>query len=75
MYLLIIINNFILVVSSFIILIGTMYPLFLEILNGSQITVGAPFFVASLSPFMISTLFFMGIGPLIYWKRIPWFIL
>ena len=64
-----IINNFILVVSSFIILIGTMYPLFLEILNGSQITVGAPFFVASLSPFMISTLFFMGIGPLIYWKN------
>ena len=64
-----IINNFILVVSSFIILIGTMYPLFLEILNGSQITVGAPFFVASLSPFMISTLFFMGIGPLIYWKK------
>ena len=58
-----------LVVSSFIILIGTMYPLFLEILNGSQITVGAPFFVASLSPFMISTLFFMGIGPLIYWKK------
>ena len=64
-----IVNNFILVVSSFIILIGTMYPLFLEILNGSQITVGAPFFVASLSPFMISTLFFMGIGPLIYWKK------
>ena len=64
-----VINNFILVISSFIILIGTMYPLVLELINGSQITVGKPFFLISLSPFMMATLFFMGVGPLLYWKR------
>ena len=64
-----VINNFILVISSFIILIGTMYPLLLELINGSQITVGKPFFLISLSPFMMATLFFMGVGPLLYWKR------
>ena len=64
-----IINNFILVISSFIILIGTLYPLILEIFTGSQITVGAPYFLTSLSPLMVLTLFFMGIGPILLWKR------
>jgi len=64
-----IINNFILVISSFIILIGTLYPLILEIFTGNQITVGAPYFLTSLSPLMVLTLFFMGIGPILLWKR------
>ena len=64
-----VINNFILVISSFVVLIGTMYPLLLELTNGTQITVGKPYFLMTLSPLMILTLFFMGIGPLLYWKR------
>ena len=64
-----IINNFILVISSFIILVGTLYPLILEIFTGNQITVGAPYFLTSLSPLMVLTLFFMGIGPILLWKR------
>ena len=64
-----VINNFILVISSFVVLIGTMYPLLLELINGTQITVGKPYFLMTLSPLMILTLFFMGIGPLLYWKR------
>ena len=62
-------NNFILVISAFIILLGTLYPLILEFITGTQITVGPPYFVTTLSPIMLIALLFMGIGPLLLWKK------
>ena len=61
-----ILNNYILVVSTFIVLIGTFYPLGLELFTGAKITVGAPYFDAAFNPVMGIGILFMAIGPLWY---------
>ena len=64
-----IINNYILVVSTFIVLIGTFYPLGLELFTGAKITVGAPYFEAAFNPVMGIAIIFMAVGPLLVWRR------
>ena len=64
-----ILNNYILVVSTFIVLIGTFYPLGLELFTGAKITVGAPYFDAAFNPVMGIGILFMAIGPLLVWRR------
>ena len=63
-----IINNFFLVISTLIILTGTLYPLGLEYFTNKQITVGPPYFISTLTPIMLAIMFFMGIGPLTNWR-------
>ena len=62
-------NNFFLVISALIVLIGTIYPLILEFINNIQITVGPPYFVTSLTPLILIALALMGLGPLLSWGR------
>ena len=63
----ILINNWFMVFFLIVVLIGTIYPLILEILNGSKISVGPPFFNILIIPFLISFLVFMTIGPRMNW--------
>lgn len=63
-----IINNYILLVSTFTVLIGTFYPLGLELFTGAKITVGAPYFDATFTPVMAIAVFAMAIGPLLVWR-------
>jgi cytochrome c-type biogenesis protein CcmF len=63
------INNALLLVSTAIILLGTFYPLGLEVMTGARITVGPPYFAATFSPVMGIAVFFMGIGPVLAWHR------
>ena len=64
-----IINNFFLVVSTLIILTGTLYPLGLEYFTNKQITVGPPYFISTLTPIMLIIMLFMGLGPIINWRE------
>ena len=64
-----VINNIILIIASIIVLIGTFYPLGLEVLTGARITVGPPYFEASFNPVMALALISMVIGPMLVWKR------
>ena len=64
-----VINNLILVIASAIVLIGTFYPLGLEVISGARITVGPPYFEASFNPVMGVALIGMAVGPLLVWKR------
>ena len=66
---LLIINNFILLVATAIVLLGTFYPLALEVINGTRITVGPPYFDATYNPVMAFALIGMVIGPLLAWRR------
>src|SRR3954469_7990290 len=61
-------NNVFLVVAAGSVLLGTLYPLFLDALNLGKISVGPPYFEAVLVPLMTPALFLMGVGPLMRWK-------
>ena len=62
-------NNMILVVATAIVLIGTFYPLGLELVSGARITVGPPYFNATFNPVMALALIGMVVGPLLVWKQ------
>lgn len=57
------INNVLLVVACAVVFLGTLYPLFLEILNGMKISVGPPYFSSVFVPFMILLFIAMGFAP------------
>jgi len=62
-------NNVLLAVAAGSVLLGTLYPLFLDALNLGKISVGPPYFDAVFVPLMTPALFLMGIGPLARWKE------
>lgn len=59
----------ILITASVTILLGTLYPLIIDAMGMGKISVGAPYFNAVFVPMMIALFMFMGIGPLIRWKK------
>ncbi len=62
-------NNIILVIATSVVLIGTFYPLGLELMTGARITVGPPYFDASFNPIMAFALIGMAVGPVLAWRR------
>ena len=63
----ILVNNWFLMYFLSVVLIGTVYPIFLEVLTNQKISIGPPFFNKLLSPFLILFLIFMSIGPNLNW--------
>ena len=64
-----IVNNFLLTAAALVVLIGTFYPLGLEMATGARITVGPPYFAATYNPIMALLVAAMAIGPLMVWRR------
>ena len=62
-------NNVLLVVAMGSVLLGTLYPLFLDALGLGKISVGPPYFDTVFVPLMTPAIFLMGIGPLAQWKK------
>jgi cytochrome c-type biogenesis protein CcmF len=62
-------NNLILVGIAFSVLWGTMFPVVSEIVRGTQVTVGPPFFNQVNIPLGLLLLALTGIGPLIAWRK------
>ena len=62
-------NNLFMSTAAATVLIGTLYPLFLEALNGSKISVGPPYFNLTFGPLMLPILLAIPLGPLLSWKR------
>ena len=63
------VNNVLLVVAMGAVLLGTLYPLFLDALGAGKISVGPPYFDAVFGPLMLPMVFLMGVGPLARWKE------
>jgi cytochrome c-type biogenesis protein CcmF len=61
-------NNFGLSIAAAIVLIGTLYPLFVEAFGGGLISVGPPFFNASVAPLLLVLLILLPIAPLLAWR-------
>ena len=57
------------VTAAATVLTGTLYPLVLETISGSRISVGAPYFNLTFIPLIIPLLIAVPFGPLLSWKR------
>jgi cytochrome c-type biogenesis protein CcmF len=51
------------------VLLGTLYPLFLDALNLGKISVGPPYFDAVFYPLLAPAIFLMGVGPVARWSH------
>ncbi len=65
----ILINNWFMMYFLSVVLIGTIYPIFLEVINSVKISVGPPFYNKLIIPFLIPFLFAMAIGPKLKWIK------
>ncbi len=64
-----VLNNLFLTTAAATVLIGTLYPLFIEAVSGDKISVGAPFFNLTFGLLMIPLLVLVPFGPMLAWKR------
>ena len=64
-----ILNNLFLATAVGAVLVGTLYPLLLDALTGTTISVGAPFFNLTFGALMAPLLLVLPFGPLLAWKR------
>ena len=55
-------------VPTFVVVLGTLFPLVAEAAKGVKVTVGAPFFNKMTIPICVALLFLMGVGPSLPWK-------
>ena len=65
----IIINNWFMMYFLSVVLIGTVYPIFLDVLSSEKISVGPPFYHKLIVPFLIPFLLAMAIGPKLKWVK------
>ncbi|GAB6259921.1 heme lyase CcmF/NrfE family subunit [Photobacterium sp. R1] len=62
-------NNLLLVTGLLVVLIGTLLPLVHKQIGLGSVSIGVPFFNTLFTWLMIPFAFFLGIGPLVRWKR------
>ncbi len=65
----ILINNLFMMYFLAVILIGTLYPIFLDVLTSEKISVGPPFYNKLIIPFLIPFLLAMAVGPKLKWIK------
>ena len=65
----VLINNWFMMYFLSVVLIGTLYPIFLEVISNEKISVGAPFYHKLMVPFLIPFFIFMSIGPRLKWIK------
>ncbi|MDA9985384.1 heme lyase CcmF/NrfE family subunit [Candidatus Pelagibacter sp.] len=65
----ILINNWFMMYFLSVVLIGTVYPIFLDVISSEKISVGPPFYQKLIVPFLIPFLLFMSLGPRLKWIK------
>ncbi|MFC0280056.1 heme lyase CcmF/NrfE family subunit [Falsigemmobacter intermedius] len=64
-----VLNNVLLAVASFVVFIGTIWPLISELVWGRTVSVGPPFFNAAFTPFVVALAVILPFGAILSWKR------
>jgi cytochrome c-type biogenesis protein CcmF len=62
-------NNVLFTVTAASVLLGTLYPLFVDALSDTKLSVGPPYFNAVFVAIMAPTMFLLGVGPAARWKQ------
>ncbi len=65
-------NNLFFLVAMVTIFVGTLYPLFMEVLKFKKVSVGPPYYNAVFMPIALGLIFLMGVGPYIPWRKASW---
>ena len=63
----VLVNNWFMMYFLSVVLIGTIYPIFLEVFTNEKISVGPPFYQKLMIPFLIPFFIFMSFGPRVKW--------
>jgi cytochrome c-type biogenesis protein CcmF len=63
----ILVNNWFMMYFLSVVLIGTVYPIFLDVMISKKISVGPPFYNKLIIPFLVPFLLMMAIGPKLKW--------
>ena len=62
-------NNLLLTTAAATVLLGTLYPLLLDVVTHEKVSVGPPFYNMTFVPIMVPLLIAMAVGPMLPWKR------
>jgi cytochrome c-type biogenesis protein CcmF len=62
-------NNVLLIAAVSTVFLGTLYPLFLDALTGTKISVGPPFFAFTFVPIFVALLVVLPFGPRLAWRN------
>jgi cytochrome c-type biogenesis protein CcmF len=65
----ILINNWFMVFYLITVLIGTVYPIFTEVISDHKVSVGPPFYNTVIIPILVLFLFIMSVGPKVKWIK------
>jgi cytochrome c-type biogenesis protein CcmF len=64
-----VINNIIFASAASTVLLGTLYPIFIDAINNSKVSVGPPYFEAVFIPLMVPAILLCAFSPMLSWKR------
>jgi len=64
-----VLNNLLLSIAAATVLLGTLYPIFLDAVSGAKVSVGGPYFNTTFLPIVIPLIIALAVGPLLPWKR------
>ena len=64
----IIINNILMMIAVLTILLGTIYPIIIEVLTNTRISVGGPYFNSTVLPILLPGFLLMSIAPVLSWQ-------
>jgi len=65
----ILVNNWFMIFYLITVLLGTVYPIFTEVLNNHKVSVGPPYYNSVIIPIVVLFLFFMSVGPQAKWIK------
>ncbi len=63
----IVINNLVMIIACSTILLGTLYPIIIEVLLNQRISVGAPYYNSTVLPILLPGFFLMSVAPALSW--------
>ena len=66
---LLLLNNVFLTAAAATVFLGTLYPLLLDALTGTRISVGPPYFAITFAPIFIALLLLVPFGPRLAWRK------
>ncbi len=62
-------QNVVFLAITFVVFLGTVFPLISEMVTGDKVTVGPPYFKATAGPLFAVLLLLMGVAPMIAWRK------
>ncbi len=63
-----IINNILMIIAMLTILLGTVYPIIIEVLTNTRVSVGGPYFNSTVLPILLPGFLLMSIAPILSWQ-------